>query len=142
MLLGRDFRNNCVCASLAQLVEHALRKRMVAGSIPTGGCACHPFSLVVRAPILAGCNGGASRSWSLANRGKIAPDTDAKSTQRSRADLNRDRWTQSPEREPLHHGTRCSCDNKRWRVAAQGLVQAAKIRTSDLQRVRLTSCLP
>ena len=58
--LGRDFRNNCVCASLAQLVEHALRKRMVAGSIPTGGCACHPFSLVVRAPILAGCNGGAS----------------------------------------------------------------------------------
>ena len=26
-------------ASLAQLVEHALRKRMVVGSIPTGGCA-------------------------------------------------------------------------------------------------------
>ena len=25
-------------ASLAQLVEHALRKRMVVGSIPTGGC--------------------------------------------------------------------------------------------------------
>ena len=34
------------------------------------------------------------------------------------------------------------CDNRRWCVAAQGLVQAAKIRTSDLQRVRLTSCLP
>ena len=27
-------------ASLAQLAEHALRKRMVAGSIPAGGC-CH-----------------------------------------------------------------------------------------------------
>ena len=26
-------------ASLAQLVEHALRKRMVVGSIPTGGFA-------------------------------------------------------------------------------------------------------
>ena len=27
------------CASIAQLVEHALRKRMVVGSIPTGGFA-------------------------------------------------------------------------------------------------------
>ena len=27
----------CLNASLAQLVEHALRKRMVVGSIPTGG---------------------------------------------------------------------------------------------------------
>ena len=27
-------------ASLAQLVEHALRKRMVVGSIPTGGLSC------------------------------------------------------------------------------------------------------
>ena len=26
-------------ASLAQLAEHALRKRMVAGSIPAGGCS-------------------------------------------------------------------------------------------------------
>ena len=28
---------DCLNASLAQLVEHALRKRMVVGSIPTGG---------------------------------------------------------------------------------------------------------
>ena len=28
-------------ASLAQLVEHALRKRMVVGSIPTGGLRAH-----------------------------------------------------------------------------------------------------
>ena len=28
-------------------------------AVPCGGCACHLFSLVVRAPILAGCNGGA-----------------------------------------------------------------------------------
>ena len=29
-------------ASIAQLVEHALRKRMVVGSIPTGGLSCQP----------------------------------------------------------------------------------------------------
>ena len=29
--------SNCASASLAQLAEHALRKRMVVGSIPTGG---------------------------------------------------------------------------------------------------------
>ena len=29
--------NEAFIASLAQLVEHALRKRMVVGSIPTGG---------------------------------------------------------------------------------------------------------
>ena len=33
---------NVFIASLAQLVEHALRKRMVAGSIPAGGfCEWH-----------------------------------------------------------------------------------------------------
>ena len=31
-------------ASLAQLVEHALRKRMVVGSIPTGGFVLAPIS--------------------------------------------------------------------------------------------------
>ena len=30
-------------ASIAQLVEHALRKRMVVGSIPTGGCGLYPW---------------------------------------------------------------------------------------------------
>jgi hypothetical protein len=29
--------SKCARASLAQLAEHALRKRMVVGSIPTGG---------------------------------------------------------------------------------------------------------
>ena len=32
-------------ASLAQLVEHALRKRMVVGSIPTGGLPLLPHML-------------------------------------------------------------------------------------------------
>ena len=40
----------CIClatpeASLAQLVEHALRKRMVAGSIPAGGLLLSPLLL-------------------------------------------------------------------------------------------------
>jgi hypothetical protein len=35
--LGRWAHESCMSASLAQLVEHALRKRMVVGSIPTGG---------------------------------------------------------------------------------------------------------
>ena len=39
------FRLLCI-ASLAQLVEHALRKRMVMGSIPIGGCFAFIFMLV------------------------------------------------------------------------------------------------
>ena len=40
-------------ASLAQLVEHALRKRMVMGSIPIGGCA---FVIVARTwSLTCGC---------------------------------------------------------------------------------------
>ena len=38
---GQDPRAHVIskraCASIAQLVEHALRKRTVVGSIPTGG---------------------------------------------------------------------------------------------------------
>ena len=38
MQIGAHFGFGIVLqASLAQLVEHALRKRMVVGSIPTGG---------------------------------------------------------------------------------------------------------
>jgi hypothetical protein len=33
---------SAAAASIAQLVEHALRKRMVVGSIPTGGLSCQP----------------------------------------------------------------------------------------------------
>ena len=38
MQIGAHFGFGIVLqASLAQLVEHALRKRMVVGSVPTGG---------------------------------------------------------------------------------------------------------
>jgi hypothetical protein len=39
-------------ASLAQLVEHALRKRMVTGSIPVGGSLLH---LTLGIELLHGC---------------------------------------------------------------------------------------
>ena len=37
-------KTSCWRASLAQLAEHALRKRMVMGLIPTGGSFAHPGS--------------------------------------------------------------------------------------------------
>ena len=39
-----ELRRTGLSASLAQLVEHALRKRMVVGSIPTGGFITAVFS--------------------------------------------------------------------------------------------------
>ena len=49
-------------ASLAQLAEHALRKRMVVGSIPTGGCLAqrHHELRIVKTPE------GLSQAWSFA----------------------------------------------------------------------------
>ena len=41
-LPGLEFENK---ASLAQLAEHALRKRMVVGSIPTGGLLAKRFNV-------------------------------------------------------------------------------------------------
>ena len=53
---------NAASASLAQLVEHALRKRMVVGSIPTGGCLAqrHHELRIVKTPE------GLSQAWSFA----------------------------------------------------------------------------
>ena len=49
-------------ASLAQLVEHALRKRMVVGLIPTGGCLAQRRRelRIVKTPE------GLSQAWSFA----------------------------------------------------------------------------
>ena len=47
MLAGAQRRPSMVIASLAQLVEHALRKRMVMGSIPIGGCIGDVTAFVV-----------------------------------------------------------------------------------------------
>ena len=44
---GTKLKRSLAYASLAQLAEHALRKRMVVGSIPTGGFAVTSFCYLV-----------------------------------------------------------------------------------------------